>query len=179
MLGIKIPAQLKAYAGGVLIAVVMGAIVGAYFYGKHTVQDDWDREVAAAKGAAKTLVRGQNSVSSTIKTVYVDRIKVVKEKGDVLVKQVPVYIPSDSCPLPGGFRILHDAAATNSIPGTSEGTDAAEVPVRDAASTIVQNYTTCNAAITNLEGVRKWITDQQEVYLALCKDQPELCSRDK
>jgi hypothetical protein len=175
MIGIRIPAQLKAYAGGVLLALVVGAVVGAYFYGKHTVQEKWDREIASAKGAAKDIKAGQNSVSTTIKTVYVDRIKVVKEKGDVIYKQVPVLIPADSCPLPGGFRILHDAAATNSIPGTAEGTDAAEVPVRDAASTIVSNYTTCNSAIVNLYSLRDWVRQQRDVYLALCKEKPALC----
>ena len=50
----------------------------------------------------------------TTKTVieYVDRIQVVTEKGESIIKKVPVYVPRNVCVLPPGFRSVLDAAAT-------------------------------------------------------------------
>lgn len=172
MLGIKIPLWIKLLIGVALLT-------GAWMWGRHQVQQRWDESKKEVKTVVRTVVRDQGRVNTVIKTQFVDRIRVVKEKGDNIVKQVPVYISNDSCPLPGGFRVLHDAAATNSIPGPAEGTDAAEVPVRTATTTVVSNYNTCNKAIVNLEELRDWVVQQRAVYLALCKDKPHLCSEDK
>lgn len=59
-----------------------------------------------------------------------------------IIREVPIRIPADSPPLPGGFRVLHDAAAAgtqvdSSAPG---GTDATPVPPQAAAETIAENY---------------------------------------
>ena len=168
MIGIKIPLWIKLLIGVALLT-------GAWMWGRHQVQVKWDASKKEVKTVVRTVVRDQGRVNTVIKTQFVEHIKVVKEKGDNIVQQIPVYISSDSCPLPGGFRILHDAAADNSIPRTAEGTDAAPVPVREAASTIVSNYTTCHKAITNLYDLRDWVRQQREVYLALCKEKPALC----
>jgi hypothetical protein len=33
-----------------------------------------------------------------------------------IIKEVPVYVQADACPMPAGFRVLHDAAANGEVP---------------------------------------------------------------
>lgn len=179
MIGIKIPLEAKIYLGVLLILAWLGSVGIANLMGRHHVQVKWDAAKKDGSSAVKTLVKDSGRVSTVIKTVYVDKIKYIKEKSDAIVQQVPVYIPADSCPLPGGFRILHDAAANSTVPDASAGTEAAPVPVRDAAATIARNYSTCHQAIANANALWDWIEGQQHVYLELCAEKPQLCSKGK
>ena len=179
MIGIKIPLEVKIYLGVLLILAWLGSLAVANLMGRHHVQAKWDATKHEGKTAVQTLVKESGRVSTIIKTVYVDRLKIVKEKGDAIVKQVPIYIPANSCDLPGGFRILHDAAVDSTIPDPTEGIDGDPVPLREATATVTKNYATCNAAIVNLTGLREWLKKQAEVYRALCAEKPELCSKDK
>lgn len=93
---------------------------------------------------------------------YVDRVKVVREKASVIEKQVPIYLPAGTADFPGGFRLLHDAAAANSpIAEGVTADDAAPVPAEDAARTVAENYAQCNA---DKELILLW----QTYYQRLC-----------
>ena len=125
----------------------------------------------------ENLKAGQARVNTVIETKYVDRWKVIHEKGDTITKLIPQFIPDGSCDLPGGFRVLHDAAITGTIPTAAEGTVAEPVPVATAAGTITSNYTQCKEAISDLEGLREWAEQQHQLYLEQCKLQGVDCSK--
>lgn len=130
---------------------------------------------SAAKLAADRLVVIEEMHTAASKTTekaveirevetikYVDRVKTIREKADVIEKQVYVYLPRGTADFPGGFRMLHDAAATG-IP-IAEGVsrdDAYPVPAADAASTIASNYADCRV---DKEQVMLW----QAYYQRLC-----------
>lgn len=174
--GIKIPWQVWACAG--LVALLVGAGWKLYDLGQDHKQAEWDAAVERGKVILRNMQTNQGTVTTKVVTETVEKIKVVKEKGDVIVKTVKVLVPSDSCPLPGGFRVLHDAAAANTIPDTSQGATAEPVPAQTAATTVTENYTTCNAAIADLQGLRQWVTRHHQVYLDQCKASPALCNVD-
>lgn len=93
---------------------------------------------------------------------YVDRIKVIKEKASVIEKQIPVYIPVDAPDVAGGFRLLHDAAATGvPIAESVQPDDGAPVPLADVAATVTANYAQCAA---DKELIVLW----QDYYQRLC-----------
>lgn len=146
------------------------AIVGFWAYGfyqfragKVEVQRAWDLSAEIDKAMIDNLQVQQEKV--TVRTVveYVDRVKTVKEKGDTIVKKIPVYIPArDNCQLPGGFRLLHDSAAIGSpLPGSSNGINAASVGVAEAARTIAGNYSSCHITAARLIALQEWVRGQQ------------------
>lgn len=176
MIKFELPWQL--WAGVVVTLLFFGWGEIRYWAGKQHVQEQWDNAKALVTTNAEQIAEKSDDVTKDVEIRYVDRIQVVKEKADVVVREVPVYVPVGSCDLPGGFRLLHDAAATNSIPEASELPYAAAVPAQDAARTVAANYGTCNEIRVNLEELQGWVQQQREVYLDQCKRRPNLCSAD-
>ena len=175
MIGIKIPWQVLACAG--LVGVWTASCFYSYFQGKHHVQKEWDASVERGKTLVEDLKKKQVVVTTKVETVYVDRVKVVKEKGDVIIKQIPIYIPKDTPDLPGGFRVLHDAAATNSIPDPSNSANAKAVSIADATETVSRNYEAYHKVSLQLVGLQDWVCEQAQLgsvpalpeLSALCK----------
>ena len=115
----------------------------------------------AARIAA--IVPKQQAISERVVTKYVDRVQTVYKTGATITKEIPVYVPVDSCPLPGGFRVLHDAAARGEIPDPAGIAHAAPVDARDLAGTIVDNYTSCHADAERLIALQAWVREQEKL----------------
>ena len=97
--------------------------VGAMGIGYKHAETKWeikfkDLEVKSAKlekENARLETQGEKITVEYV-TKYVDRIKIVKEKGNEILVKVPVYITEKSdagCVINHGFRVLHDSAAAN------------------------------------------------------------------
>ena len=106
-----------------MAAAVVMVLWWAYAAGKESVRRDCEADKVKLERQIAALQKKQSEVTTKVETVYLDRVTTVKEKGDVIVKQVPVYIPADSCALPAGYRILHDAAAKGIVPDSIDGID--------------------------------------------------------
>lgn len=150
-----------------LLALVLG-LFGAGYAMKARI-DAREAELAQAKqeaAEAKSLLaleRAQAKVTERVVTKYVDRVKVVEGRTRTIIKEVPVYVPADSPLLPGGYRVLHDAAAQGVLPDPARVADAAPVPAQDAASTAVENYGICHGYVEQIIGLQDWIRGQQAV----------------
>ena len=100
--------------------------------------------IVAMENAAKDVPEQAQKIVEVEVVKYRDRIQYIKSEAHVIEKQVPIYIPADTPALPGGFRLLHDAAAQGrAIADNASGHDAAPVPVETAALTIAENYSSC------------------------------------
>lgn len=102
-------------------------------------------------------------------TEYVDRVKVVKEKGETIYEKVPVYITKESddkCVLPNGFVVLHDSAVRNEVPNAtgSPNEDPSGVKLSEATEVIVLNYTQYHALVEQLKSLQDWIREMQKTY---------------
>ncbi len=147
----------------IMAAAVVMVLWWAYAAGKESVQKDWDASVARGLIEVAKLKEKQVVVTTKVETKYIDRIKTIREKGDVIVQKVPVYIPADTPDFPGGFRILLDSAATGSIPDAASDADAAPVPAQTLAASVADNYGTCLANAEQLRGLQEWVTEQQRL----------------
>lgn len=107
----------------VAIAAVIVLLWWVYAQGKESVQKDWDASVARGVIEVAKLKEKQSVVTTKVETVYVDRVKTIREKGDVVIQKVTEYIPADSCSLPVGYRLLHDAAAKGVVPDPIDDSD--------------------------------------------------------
>jgi hypothetical protein len=96
-------------------------------------------------------------------------VQIVKEKGNDIIKQVPVYITKDAdtkCDVPTGFVVLHDSASRNEVPDATRKVDATTSPVKisGVAETVVDNYTTYHQVAEQLRSLQDWVREQQKIY---------------
>ena len=144
------------------------ALVGfGWAKGAGHVQAEWD--VATGKQALQVAVVKQRQAEATVKVVtkYVDRVKVVRETGDTIIKEVPVYVPIEAdaaCVLHRGFVRLHDAAAAGRIPQSAGGSDAppAGIALSAVAGTVADNYERCHENAEQLTALQSWIHEMKK-----------------
>ena len=97
-----------------------------------------------------------------IVTRYVDRVQIVREKGQAILQEVPIYVPASvdaACIVPAGFVRLHDAVATAAMPdrpGTADA-QASDLALSTVTGTVVDNYTTCHAIAEQLTALQDWV----------------------
>ena len=83
------------------------ALVGfGWIKGASHVQARWD--AAIQQQALQTAAIRERQAQATVKVVtqYVDRVRVVREKGDTIIKEVPIYVPVQAdaaCTINRGF----------------------------------------------------------------------------
>jgi hypothetical protein len=118
------------------------------------VQRDLAGQLAAAKASERIVTR------------YVDRVRVVHERGATLTKEIPVYVTAQAdaaCSVPVGFVRVHDAAAANDLPGPAGAADAqpSGLALSTVAGILVDNYATCHAATEQLKALQAWVRANQ------------------
>lgn len=119
-----------------------------------TAQHDLASQLAAAQASERIVTR------------YVDKVRVVHERGATLTKEIPVYVTAQAdaaCPVPVGFVRVHDAAAANELLGPAGIADAqpSGLALSAVAGTVVDNYATCHAAIEQLKALQGWVRANQ------------------
>ncbi|WP_423378162.1 hypothetical protein [Burkholderia sp. LMG 32019] len=142
---------------GVVVAIQHARLVDA---GRRV--DDLARDVrdrTAERDAARRDVK--------VVTQYVDRVQVVREKGDTIIKEVPVYVDREAdrtCVVPVGFVRVHDGAAANVPVGDPGSADAAPsgIALSAVAATVAGNYTTCHENAEQLIALQARVRDTEE-----------------
>jgi hypothetical protein len=105
----------------------------AWLQGAAHVQIRWDLADARRDAAvAKRQVRVADKVAAVV-TRYVDRVQIVREAGETIIKEVPVYVTQDAdrrCTVPAGFVRLWNGANRGELPAPDGAAD-------EAASAVV------------------------------------------
>lgn len=145
-----------------LAALCIAVFSFGWLKGTSHVQAQWDAATAAQQQAQAQAQTRQAETTVQVVTQYVDRIQVVREKGDTLIQEVPVYVPVQAdaaCTVHRGFVSLHDAAAAGELPEPSRDPDApAEgLALSAVAATVVTNYQTCHENAEQLKALQDWI----------------------
>lgn len=124
-----------------------------------------DADTAKARAALLAAELDFAHTTQRVVTQYIDRVTVVRERGQTIIKEVPTYVTLQAdaqCPVPVGFVRLHDAAATNTVPdpGFTGNPDApaAGITLSRVASTVAGNYTTCYETREQLIALQDWVT---------------------
>jgi hypothetical protein len=119
-----------------------------------------EAEAEAKRTEAILYARNSEAVAELAKSAAVETEK-IKVVTSVIRERVEVYVPSDTPDLPAGWRVLHDAAATGREPDPSAaaGSDAATVPVKDAAETVAENYGSCREDQERLRLLQQYVRD--------------------
>ena len=95
---------------------------GIYFEGGLQNEMHWRAEVEKQNAEIARLNAAAQEVTTVVETKYIERIKTVKGKTDVIIKKVQEYITKNDdagCTIPDNFRLLYNAAAKNELPETT------------------------------------------------------------
>lgn len=153
----KIPYQLYLLVGVLLSFWLYG--VWQYQQGQKSVQDQWDESRKLGQAIVKDLELRANAVVSIIEHQVTTETRVIHEKADVIIREIPRYIPVDTPDLPGGFRLLHDAAASSKVPSEAD-LPGQPVGVAEVTRTVTLNYSTCLQWKAELDGWDLWHQEQ-------------------
>ena len=153
------PYRLLALAALGLALVGFGWVKGAGH-----VQAQWDTAVQQQALQATAVREEQAQATVEVITEYVDRVRVVREKGDTIIKEVPVYVPVQAdaaCTINRGFVRLHDAAAAGALPEPARDADAAAagIALSAVAGTVATNYQTCHETAEQLRALQTWVRE--------------------
>ena len=150
------------------LVLLAAALIGfGWIKGAGHVQAQWDAVVQQQTLQAATVRQKQAEATVKVVTQYVDRVRVVREKGDTIIKEVPVYVPVQAdaaCSINRGFVRLHDAAAAGELPEPARDADAAAagIALSTVAGTVAANYQTCHENAEQLRALQVWVTETRE-----------------
>lgn len=144
---------------GALVAALTTGYFGWRGHQREIGREEIRTELAAQAVAIDTKRADMGIPISQKQEVAQAKVRTVTK---TLIEKVNVYVPLDSCPLPAGFRSLHDAAAANvQIPDAAAIADDSAVPAQAVAETVVTNYGTCHETATRLSGLQDWVSAQR------------------
>ncbi len=151
-----------------LIGVVLTA-GGIFISGGIWTQREFLEAVEKQKQEIARLEKASGEITTKVEKVYIERTKVIKEKGDVIVEKVPEYITKDAdakCDVPNGFVVLHNSAVKNEIPNTARefNEKSSGVELSTVGKTVAGNYTTCNEVREQLRSLQDWVKEQEKLY---------------
>lgn len=147
------------------LAALAVALIGfGWVKGAGHVQARWDAAVQQQTLQATAIRERQGLATVKVATEYVDRVRIVREKGDTIIKEVPVYVPVQAdaaCTINRGFVRLHDAAAAGELPEPARDADAAAagIALSAVAATVAANYQTCHETAEQLRALQGWVRE--------------------
>lgn len=148
-----------------ILALVLVVSAGAYVAILNGRVHSAEEAAAAARASQSTLQEELRIEREKERVVirYVDRVRVVREQADTIVKEVPVHVTLQAdarCDVPAGFVSLHDAAARNlplHQPAGDPDAPAAGVALSAVATTVAGNYGTCHEIREQLIALQDYI----------------------
>ena len=148
---------------------ILALVFGVYMEGAISNQESWEAKIAEAKLEVAQKETKSAEATTKVVTKYVEKVKIVKENADVIVKEVPKYITKESdakCAIPNAFVVLHDSAVKNEVPDTArlsdEGTSGTKLST--VTETVVGNYSICHQNAEQLKALQEWVREQQKIY---------------
>lgn len=168
----KAAAWAATLTGKVVLAVVALTILAGlgwklysipYKAGQADTQKKWDASIERGRKEVERLKQQQVVVTTKVETVYVDRVKTIREKADAIEVVREVFVPADSGSLPGAFRLFYDAALAGTVPDASRIADAAPVPIAAVADTHARNAEKCLIAYETVDAWQEWARAQQKL----------------
>jgi hypothetical protein len=152
------------------LAMLVGAFAGGW------TANGWrlDAEIAGMKQEAADMqlkieshaevarLASQHQVTK-VEKVFVEKANNSRRATQSNLPKVDQYASPTFPPLPGAFRVWHDAAAAAEELADPPGADAPPVSLREAETVIAKNYASCNYDKQRLEAL-------QEIVRTLAKE---------
>ncbi|SMC24208.1 hypothetical protein SAMN02745857_01774 [Andreprevotia lacus DSM 23236] len=158
----------------VIAGLFAAAVAFGWVKGAGHVQGRWDAERAAQSLAVAHDTIRQQAISASAVTRYVDRVRVVYESAEPIIKEVPVYVSAKAdaaAPVPVGFVRLWNGANRGELPEPAGAADeaTAAVVLTDIAAQHGIEARQCRAVEVQLIELQEWLRQQ----LALSDEKAE------
>ena len=116
----------RMYKFPIQVASILVLVFGMFMEGAISNEAYWKAKVAEAQlQVAKKEVASAEATTKVV-TKYVDKVRVVKEKSNAIIKEIPKYITKEvdaQCSIPDSIRVLHSSASRNEVPDTTRNVD--------------------------------------------------------
>lgn len=146
---------------GVIALVLAAGGWKCYSMGKQVVQAAWDAEKAVNAINAAEAAKKQQEVADSVAQVVVESGRKDRIVYRTIIKEVDRV--SNDCPISADLGVLHDAAATATVPDFSTtGANGSTIAAKDLAETVVDNYESCQDSIRRLEALQTIIRKYNE-----------------
>lgn len=148
---------------------VVGILVLFWWWGDNRYeQGRLDLLAEQAKEAAK-IEDAQEAVTERVVIEYRDRVQVIREKGDTIIKEVPVYVTvkdDSACTINNGFVRLWNDANKGEVSESPAGADGAPsgVVLSDVATQKAVEAKLCRETEQRLISLQDWILQQQALW---------------
>lgn len=151
------------------ILCILLLTIGSWALGSSTEKDKYTLELEKQKVYIAELENNANKKTIEVVTKYVETVKVVKEKGEAIREQVPVYITKEDnarCIIPDGFIVMHDSAVQNTVPETSRNSNEGPsgIELSKATEVIVENYNKYHEVVEQLRALQEWVKEMENNY---------------
>ncbi len=145
--------------------LVLGAalVAGYLFWAAHQQGIGYQRAVGEYAKQAQETDDVRAAVAPPIEASHRAAVAKIVTVTETIIKEVPTYVKDTDCALPGGFRVLHDAAAHGQIPDPARVADAASAPAAAVATTVAGNYGACIETAQRLTDLQAWVRAQQDL----------------
>lgn len=149
---------MSPYAWLAILLVVSSMFGSTYFKGrtdgKAVVQEQWDAEKASAIIEAEKVRASNQSAIHAAEKKFATRAAKSRIVTRTIIEKVDHYVPNNTPLLPGGWRLLHDAAATGTEVIDPSGVATAPVAAATASRSVANNYAECREDKARLEALQ-------------------------
>lgn len=148
------------YRWAALALLGLALVAFGYVKGVAHEQVRWEKLERDRERATATLAGKRADVTARVDLKYAPALTKIQTVTKETIRYVPQFVPSSDCPVSGGFRVFHDAAAEGRVPDPAGVPDAAPAPAADVAATVADNYGTCREDAARLTGLQEWVREQ-------------------
>jgi len=143
-------------------------LAGVYLEGNLNGTSNYLKAVAAFNEKIKEAEGKSKEVNERIKTVYVDRVQIIKEKGKDNVKYIEKVVTKydNMCTLSNAAIGVHNSASQNEVARSTTGTDegASDVKISELLKTINDNYSIYYQTREQVIAWQTWYNEQKKIF---------------
>lgn len=149
--------------GAIVLACV--AVFGfGWFKGSASVQKQWDAFKQQEANHALQVQQNQTQATTKVVADYNQKQNDIKEKSNVIVKQIPVYLAGADCPAAGRIGLLISSAASGvPLPATAGASDVPATTTTELAEWSTDTIAAFQQNAEQLIALQEWIRKMQEV----------------
>ena len=147
---------------------------GLFFEGAASNEEKWIGKVKETEIQVVEVQVKSTQENVKVVTKYVDKVRIVKETADAIIKEIPIYITKADdakCELSNATIVLHNSASQNTVPpGTGNiAPGTSDVKASELITTVSENYGTCYEMREQLKAWQDWYRAQKKAYELISK----------
>ena len=150
-----------------LLVALAALLVAAWAHGYTTGRDKLDSYIGQQAVASHKLAERQSRETIKVVTKYVQIAGKTETVTREIEKEVTRYADiNPSLRLDAAWRLLHDAAALNTVPRSPGGTDDPGDPpaAATALQTITANYAAHHLCVDRLDALQAWVRAMRDTF---------------